>query len=205
MTAQMAPLSAPVARFPDDRSSRRRLAVLAHGLALAEANGRDQPTLEDAIWELLIEAAETLKRLPDRDRAFLAQGTRSAWPETVSRAVDAFATAVAKGGRWEQPPRPASPPSAGAIDRLDDVMAWFAAVRDSGRGRRRAGAGKGAAWSGPGRNAAVLFALAAGIPVAHIRARVGLGRSTIYDIRDKGLGDIALWLKAAHLGLCPGS
>ncbi len=159
--------------MPDTRD------LLRHGLRLARARGLAEPGPREAVWELLVEAAETLARLPDRERRWLTSGTRSSHPDVVHDLVEVFAAAVGRGG-WDRTRVRPAPPSPGAISRLDRVLTWPAALT----GRQRA------------RDLRVLFALAAGVPVRVIRARLGCGRQTVYDIRKRALDDIVAWLAA---------
>ena len=141
-------------------------AAVAEGLRLARQAGRDAPTLRDAVWELMLEAGDTLKRLPDRERGWLTAVARGHWPDYArSAAADA-------GGR----PAPAS---AAAIDRLDCLLAWLPQ-----------GAGTNAK-----RDMAVLFGLACGVRVAVLRRHLGCGRRTVYDVRDRGIARICGWLR----------
>ena len=154
---------------------RMRMAV-AHGLRLAAEAGRREPALRDAVWELLIEAADTLRRQPNRERGWLTATSRAHWPAFV-RDIDADTASVPQTGsdgfRF-------APASAGAIDRMDMVLTWLS----------HAGGSKGR------RDAAVLFGLACGLRVAKLRARFGCGRRTIYDIRDRSLTRLCRWLSA---------
>ena len=152
--------------------------MLAHGRRLAQERGCAAPTLRDAVWELLIEAADTLKRLPNQERRWLRSGTYSGHPEVLRELSDAFAAAVAQGGWGATRVRP-GPPSAGAITRLDEVLTWPGAIQSRNRAR----------------DCRVVFALAAGVPVRVIRGRFGCGRQTVYDIRDRGLTQICNWLE----------
>src|SRR3546814_11384433 len=81
-------------------------AAIAEGLRRAREAGRKDPTLRDAVWELLLEAGDTLGRLPNRERGWLTGASRAHWP--------AFASVLT----GETKLRP-SPPSGSAIDRPD--------------------------------------------------------------------------------------
>lgn len=147
---------------------------------MAQEAGITEPTTRDAVWEILIEAADTLKRLPDRERRWLRSGTHSSWPGTVREYGEVFAAAVARGGRWEALSPGLSPPSPEAIARLEITIEWLGHA--GGRS--------------PRRDTGVMFALAAGIPNRVVRRRFGIGRRTVYDIRDRGIGRISSWLEA---------
>ncbi len=167
-------------RLTPRERGRHRDAVLV-GLRMCEEAGKAEPAVRDAVWELLVEAADTLKRLPDRERRWLRSGTFSSWPRTVRDYGEAFAAAVARGGRWETATAALAPPPAGAVGRLEIVMQWLA----------------GAGGRAPRRETNVVFALAGGVPVRVIRRRFGIGRRTVYDIRDRGIRRICGWLEEA--------
>jgi hypothetical protein len=141
--------------------------AVAHGLKLATAGGKAAPTLRDVVWELLLEAGGTLKRLPDRERGWLTAAARAHWPGSLSDAVGE--TAVADTTRLRL-----GPASAEAIDHLDTVLSWLPL----------------AAGRNPKREIGVLFGLACGLRVARLQRGLGCGRRTIYDLRDRGLARI---------------
>lgn len=141
-------------------------AAVAAGLRLARQAGRQDPGLKDAVWELLLEAGDTLSRLPNRERGWLTAASRAHWPD--------YAGNVAAESR-------SRPPSASseAIDRLDCVLAWL--PQAAGANRKR--------------DLAVLFGLACGLRVAVLRRNLGCGRRTVYDVRDRGIARICGWLR----------
>ena len=152
--------------------------ALQHGYALARGGGCGEPTLKDAVWELLMEAADTLKRLPNRERGWLTAASRAHWPDIVREGQELTLAASRKSAR-SQPDRIARiPASADAIDRMDTVLLW---LPHAGGSKAR-------------RDVAVLFALACGVKVARLRQRFGCGRRTVYDIRDRALGRLCSWL-----------
>lgn len=164
----------PEALLQENAARRTRLeAAIAEGLKRAGQAGLEVPALRDAVWELLQEAGDTLKRLPDRERGWLTAATRAHWPEPLREAAGA---AVEWRGTW---PRPA-PATAAAVDRLDTVLDWLPL----------------AGGSKPRRDIAVLLGLACGLKVAVLRRQLGCGRRTIYDIRDRGLARICGQLRA---------
>ena len=164
----------------EGRESLRIEAAVAEGLQLARQAGRESPTLRDAVWELLLEAADTLRRLPNRERGWLTAAARAHWPDYVRNTAEEFAGAVGaeRGGPVRLRPTPAS---AAAIDRMDTVLLWLP----------RAGG------ANPRRDVAILFGLACGLRVAALRQRFGCGRRTVYDVRDRGLARICGWLREA--------
>jgi len=147
-------------------------ATIAQGLALARQAGNDTPGLRDAVWELLLEAGDTLQRLPNREHGWLTGASRAHWPDYLRGAAADDAVAAA-------PFRP-GPASGEAIDRLDTVLAWL----------------RHAAGSNPKRDLGVLFGLACGVKVASLRRRLGCGRRTVYDVRDRGIARICSRLRA---------
>lgn len=143
----------------------RMEAAVAEGLRLARSAGRSDPTLRDAVWELLLEAGDTLRRLPNREQGWLT-AARAHWPDQLS----------GSGGdsRLRLPPARRD-----AIDRLDGVLLWLPQ----------------AAGSNPRRDLAILFGLACGVRVAVLRRSLGCGRRTVYDVRDRGIARICGWLR----------
>lgn len=166
-----------IAGSPEKSAYRARLA-LQHGYRLAEEAGRTDPGLRDAVWELLLEAAATLRRLPNRERGWLTASTRAHWPAFVQslegHAAEATAGSAGSGVAGLRP----APAAAEAIDRMDQVLVWLTHV----------GGAK------PQRDLAVLFGLACGLKVSSLRRRFGCGRRTIYDIRDRALTRLCSWL-----------
>lgn len=151
--------------------------ILQQGYQLARMNGTDEPIVQDAIWELLVEMVGTLRRMPDRERRWLTNSLRSQHPETLCSQAEEFAKAVAAGG-WSEIKLHLGPPSPEAITRLDEVITWPALVKSKRQARDRA----------------VLLGLASGVPVRVFRAQFGCSRTTVYDIRKRCLVQIALAL-----------
>ena len=180
MSHRSSPSNGKTAR-PTRAERGRHRDVLRAGLRMCAEAGKAEPTVADAVWELLIEAADTLKRLPDRERRWLASGTRSSWPQAIREYGETFAAAVGRGGRWEPMSAGLGPPSPGAIGRLETVMEWLV----------------GAGGRSSSRETNVVFALAAGVPVPAIRRRLGVARRTVYALRDRGLRTIRDWLEEA--------
>ncbi|WP_340118014.1 DUF6362 family protein [Pelagibius sp. 7325] len=157
---------------PNNQPTKQIDATIAQGLALAREAGNGTPGLRDAVWELLLEAGDTLQRLPNRERGWLTAASRAHWPDYLRSAAEQAAADAA-------PIRP-GPASGEAIDRLDTVLAWL----------------RHAAGSNPKRDVAVLFGLACGVKVASLRRRLGCGRRTVYDVRDRGIARICSRLRA---------
>lgn len=158
--------------------------VLAHGYKLAGDAGEQEPTAEDAVWCLLVEAVATLQALPDREVGWLLSAERAAWPAVLTEAADAFAQAVADGGRWRGVKvRPALPSSA-AIARMDVVHGWLREVtKRSSPGTRR--------YHHKGRRAKILVALAAGVSPSVVAGRQRVDVSTVHRDRRDGLRMLA--------------
>ena len=98
----------------------------------------------------LAEAADTLRRLPDPDRIY-RMGARSAWPDVVRAAAEAYGAAPVRTRL--------GPPGPGAIDRLDHAMVWLG-------------------WlSEPQRR--IAWALACGASVSGLARRIGCHRNTV--------------------------
>lgn len=165
----------PEAAIETSAPTKRIDAAVAQGLALARQAGKADPGLRDAVWELLLEAGDTLRRLPNREHGWLTAASRAHWPDYLrDAAVDHAAAASPRRG----------PASGAAIERLDIVLPWLQHAADSARGRD------------PKREAAVLFGLACGVKVASLRRRLGCGRRTVYDLRDRAVARICARLRA---------
>lgn len=120
-----------------ERSAVETRDALAKGWEILESEGFRKPNLQQVIWRLMVEAVETLKRLPDRERSWLRCNERSIWPELARPSEECRAV------EWEieieqiqlvrsrdnmAPPRLAiSDPS--AIDRMLVVLGWLGYVR----------------------------------------------------------------------------
>lgn len=146
---------------------RRRLeAAVAAGLEQARENGCSAPKLRDAVWALLLEAADTLRRLPNRERGWLTAASRSHWPDYLRSAAEELAGGAAAARTAPAPPA--------AVDRLDTVLAWLPY----------------AGGARPQRDQGILFGLACGAKVAGLQRRFGCGRRTVYDVRDRAIARI---------------
>lgn len=78
----------------------------------------------DRVAERVIDWADTLSRLPDREHAWL-YGQQTYWPATLREAQDVFAHAVENGGRHEDLPPPFVPAERDAITRFWEVTEWL--------------------------------------------------------------------------------
>ncbi len=116
----------------------------------------------DAVRLWLQQAADTLRRLPDRERAFI-YGRGSTWPDIVRKSSEGY-------GYGEVRPR-AGPPEAGAIDNLQRVILWLG-------------------WLSPNWRR-ILWARACGIPASRIAAMIGCNRATIWRTEKRALVMIA--------------
>lgn len=154
--------------------------AVSEGLRLARQAGCAEPTLRDAVWELLLEAADTLRRLPNRERGWLTGAARAHWPDYVRNTAEEFAGAVGADRSTRQSSLRPSPATAEAIDRMDTVLMWL--PQAGGKNARR--------------DIAILFGLACGLKVARLRQRFGCGRRTVYDVRDRGIARICGWLRS---------
>jgi hypothetical protein len=155
-------------------------AAVAEGLRLAREAGQAEPGLRDAVWELLMEAADTLRRLPNREQGWLTAAARAHWPDYVRSTAEEFAGAVGRAGRESSPALRPTPARAEAIDRMDTVLLWLPLA--GGTNARR--------------DVAILFGLACGLRVPVLRQRFGCGRRTVYDVRDRGIARICGWLRS---------
>ncbi|WP_193370900.1 DUF6362 family protein [Pelagibius marinus] len=136
--------------------------------------------MRDAVWELLLEAADTLRRLPNREQGWLTAAARAHWPDYVRNTAEEFAGAVGSAGRQTAPVLRPTPARAEAIDRMDTVLLWLPLA--GGANARR--------------DVSILFELACGLRVQVLRQRFGCGRRTVYDVRDRGVARICGWLRS---------
>ncbi|MBB4267718.1 hypothetical protein [Roseospira visakhapatnamensis] len=146
-------------------------AMMAAGASLARDHGMSDPCPETIAWELLIEAADTLKCLPDRERGWLASCDRSAWPPVLIEQAERWAAAVARGG-WDAMTVRPGPPSAAAIERMDTLFrltVGFPRPLDL----RRA------------------FLLASGVPAHLIARHTKCSRRTVFNARDRSVAVLA--------------
>jgi hypothetical protein len=96
--------------------------------------GRTSPSLNVLVWRCLQDAAETLARLPDRERTWLLSADRSGWPEVIHTAKERFEAELqrltdVKMSKEEMPlPRLAiTDPT--ATNRMLTVLSWLRHVR----------------------------------------------------------------------------
>lgn len=139
-------------------------------------------TDRNVVWQLLVEAAETERSIPDRERTWLRSADRSGMPEAVhtkEELWESFATEVERIRCGLESNEVLAvkgpPPSAAAIDRWMVVMQWYQHVK--GKNRRR--------------NRGILFSLAGGASGDRVARIAGLKhRNSVYGIRDAALGAI---------------
>ena len=130
----------------------------------------------EIVFDRLCEAAETLRRLPDRERRFLHAGGNGAWPEVLQRTAELFAAAVSRGGYDPIRVQLGAPPPAW-IDRMGEVIGWLA-------------------WLQPGE-LHIVWALAGGVRVERLRRRIGCHRDTVRNRKNEALRRIVAQLTAA--------
>ena len=94
----------------------RRLQTIKDGYEIARADGIEHPTHEQMIWYIVQEAADTLERLPDREREQRLSGKKSHMPEMI--------------GRASRRPLHKGAPTGDAIDRLDELFRWFSLISE---------------------------------------------------------------------------
>ena len=158
--------------------------IITHGYRLARDNGCAEPAQRDAVWELLVEAFDTLRSLPDRERGWLLACERSHHPDVLIENIELAEweetlDALSLGEKLKVMGDVKPKPGHGAIDRMDEVITWPAAIKTKNR-RRDIG---------------VLYYCASRRSSAIIRRRFNINhRNTLYDIRDRGLSHIVVWL-----------
>ncbi len=122
----------------------------------------------ESVRQWLMQAAETLKRLPDRERRHLSR-LRTCWPEAARNSLHDKGGGDPRGRYRGQRPAPAAA-SPEAIDNLDIVMDWFG-------------------WLPPARQRLV-WARACGVSAAALCRRIGCHRITITRIENRALDGI---------------
>lgn len=139
--------------------------ALDAGVQLAQSNGLDSPSIQDAVWELIREAVATLKSLPDRERQWLSSVSRSAWPDIPQPIRDQIAMFNARvehnkensGDKIDIYDRTVMRhvASAQALDRMLLVLDWLRLARTKNTKRDRQ----------------IVLALAGGMPPGRARRR----------------------------------
>ena len=119
------------------------------------------------------EAAETLKRLPD---AHPGRRLSSSWPDVVLNPQEAYGYTPA----GDDP----TPPAAGAIDRMDEVLIKWIGWLDLEEVR-------------------ILWSWVLGVPVWLVSKRMGLHRGTVHRKRIATLRKIAVYLNANGVPVLP--
>lgn len=165
-------IESPVAELLE---AERIAKALEEGQAMCIENGNPEPRYADMVWALIEDAAQTFRRLPDRERAWLRAGERIAWPNIVydrQELAEAFAVQVARVQAGEEPMealqiRP-SPPTARAIDRAQYVSSWR---------RHLVGVNQIRDWR-------ILWLMAFRVKQAHIARELRCSRQTLHDRRE---------------------
>lgn len=109
--------------------------VKALNWGLARVNDcRPEQKLRDAVWRLLQDAADTLARLPDRERGWLLSADRAAWPEVWHSAQERYEAELqrlqdGKMSKEETPLRRGAITDPTAIPRMLTVLGWLQYVR----------------------------------------------------------------------------
>jgi hypothetical protein len=141
-------------------------------------------SLPSIVWRLLREAADTLARLPDRERVWLLAADRVAWPEVLHTAQEMYEAELqrltdTRMSKEETPIRRLSITNPGAVSRMLVVLDWLQYVRARTEIRVK-------------RDKLVVLALAQGQSLKSVR-RLMLGDRTdraIYMVRSKVLSQI---------------
>lgn len=104
------------------------------GHRLCEMDGTKEPKKTEVVWRLFREAADTYRRLPDREIGWLLAGNRVAWPDVVhdgedkKQAQEQYEVELARVQSGQDPVEALrlrdGPPDRGAIGRADVVSGW---------------------------------------------------------------------------------
>lgn len=134
------------------------------GIALLRADGYQASfpeSLSSIVWRLLQEAADTLARLPDRERVWLLAADRVAWPEVLHTAQEQYEAELqrltdARMSKEEIPLPRLAISDPGAVSRMLVVLDWLQFVRARTPTRVK-------------RDKMVVLALAQGQPIKSVR------------------------------------
>lgn len=167
--------------------------VVEAGRLMCEADGMEDPSLPDVVWALFREGADTLRRLPDRERGWLSSGNRTAWPgivydaEDKRQAQEQFDVELARVQSGQDPVEAVrlreGPPDRAAIGRVEVISGWHRYL--AGTNRRRD-------WK-------ILWLLAAGsLSAPKIAKECNCATRTVWNVREWQCRIIAEHLKAVE-------
>lgn len=167
----------------DEKTAQETRKALDWGKTKVSADG-SKTSLSDVIWRLLQDAADTLARLPDRERGWLLSADRASWPEIYHSARERWEAEQQRLVDLKESPEEIYLPRLGvtdptAIPRMLTVLGWLQHVRARTPHRQK-------------RDKLVVLALAQGQSLKSVR-RLMLGECTdraIYMVRSKVLGQI---------------
>lgn len=165
--------------------------AIQQGHDILRAEGLTKPPLKIVIWRLMQDAVETLKRMPDRERAWLSSAARSAWPAVVHTAQEMFEAEVhrltdLKMSKEEAPLPRLSITDPSAPSRMLTVLGWLRFMQ-----------GKNLV-----RDKGVIMELAAGIGPSKVRYRYFRGdssESTVRWVKQKSVAQIEQALLAMKI------
>ena len=104
----------------------RRIETVYAGLRIIELESEETPTLRRAVWRLFQEAVETQRAIKKPGPA----KPQTAMPEVYHGPAEIFATEVEMAkDKITYPPRIKKTPTAAALERYDEVMAWLRYIR----------------------------------------------------------------------------
>lgn len=118
----------------DAQETRKALDWAAARLTMKGQSASLELRLRDIIWECLEDAADTLSRLPDRERGWLTSADRSCWPEVHHTAQEHYEAELQrltdlKEERQQTPLRRLAITDPSAIPRMLTVLGWLQHVR----------------------------------------------------------------------------
>jgi hypothetical protein len=132
----MPQMSSAIERKPSS-DARETLKALQAGADMLRAEGYQlgfPESLNGIVWRLLQEAADTLSRLPDRERGWLMAGDRIAWPTVIHSAQEQYEAELQRlidlkeeKSLTRLPKLPIADPT--AIPRMLTVLSWLRFVR----------------------------------------------------------------------------
>lgn len=117
-----------------DADTLRRIETVYAGMRMIKLETEEQPTLRKAVWRLFQEAVETQRAIKKPGPA----KPQTAMPEVYHEPGEIFATEVEMAkDQIVYPPRITRTPTAAALERYDEVMAWLRFMRGHNLPRAR--------------------------------------------------------------------
>ena len=92
--------------------------------SVSKVGGQDEEWTPGRVEQRVIEWADTLWRLTDREHGWI-YGQKTFWPETLREIQDVFSNAVENDGKHEDMLPPRLPATSQAVDHFYETSEWF--------------------------------------------------------------------------------